>query len=266
MTENGAIEKMERPNTRSSLRESFNQLGVEEGMVVIVHASLSAFGWVCGGPVAIIQALMDVVGESGTIVMPTQTADNSDPSQWENPPVPREWWDTIRDEMPAYDPQVTPTRGMGKIIEAFRTFPGVVRSTHPIYSFAAWGKHSNYIVSEQPLEEGFGEKTPLAKIYQLNGRILLLGVNHDSNTSLHYAEHAILDREKVEKGTAMFEHGRRVWKKYEEIIYDSDCFNTLGREFEQTNPFKASMIGLATCKLIDQRLVVDYAREWLKRK
>lgn len=106
-------------------------MGLEEGMVVIVHSSLSAFGWICGGPVTVVQAFMDSVGEEGTIVMPTQTADNSDPSGWQNPPVPQEWWPIIREEMPAFDPEVTPTRGMGKVVEAFRTYPGVKRSVHP---------------------------------------------------------------------------------------------------------------------------------------
>jgi aminoglycoside 3-N-acetyltransferase len=81
MTEGNTIERMERPNTRTSLREDFIKLGLESGMVVIIHSSLSSLGWVCGGPVAVIQALMDVVGEEGTIVMPTQSAGNSDPSE-----------------------------------------------------------------------------------------------------------------------------------------------------------------------------------------
>ena len=265
MKEVNAINQIKVPNTRSSLHKDLQSLGLEKGMVVIVHSSLSALGWVCGGPVTVVQALMDTVGEEGTIIMPTQTGDNSEPAEWQNPPVPEEWWPIIREEMPAYDPHFTPSRGMGKIVEAFRTFPGVQRSMHPTYSFAAWGKHAEYILSEQPLEEGFGLKSPLAKIYELDGYVLLLGAHHDSNTSLHLAEHAIVNRNKVQKGTALFENNERIWKRYEEIVYNSDSFDALGKEFEEKSPIHSSSVGLATCKLMKQRQLVDFGREWLQK-
>ncbi|MGM0843408.1 MAG: aminoglycoside N(3)-acetyltransferase [Bacillota bacterium] len=264
MSEKQTIQQLAVPHTTASLVKDFKSLGVEEGMVLIVHASLSSLGWVCGGSVAVVNALMEAVGDEGTIIMPAQSADNSDPAEWENPPVPESWWQIIRDEMPAYDPDVTPSRGMGMIADTFRSFPGVRRSTHPVYSFAAWGKYADLILSEQPLEEGFGPSSPLAKIYELNGSILLLGVTHDSNTSLHFAEHSLSNRQKVKKGTSMMEDGSRVWKVYEEILYDSDPFEELGKEFEGKHTIKTAMIGKADCKLMDQRAVVDFAREWLQ--
>ncbi|MCA1029701.1 AAC(3) family N-acetyltransferase [Bacillus timonensis] len=266
MSNKEAIYQLKRPNTRSRLQQNFRNLGMTEGMTVIVHSSLSALGWVCGGPTAVVQALMDTVGEEGTIVMPTQTSDNSDPADWQRPPVPEEWWQIIRDETPAFDPQITPTRGMGAVVEAFRTYPGVKRSAHPMYSFAAWGKHADYITSEQPLEEGFGMKSPLAKVYELDGSILLLGVGHDSNTSLHLAEHSIVGRAKTKKGSALFENGERVWKTYEEIVYDSDVFEQLGIDFENENQVCKQQIGNAECKLMKQRTIVDFARIWLNEK
>ncbi|MBY0122267.1 aminoglycoside N(3)-acetyltransferase [Bacillus sp. S/N-304-OC-R1] len=265
MSELKAINKLKTPNTRTSLHRDFMNLRLEKGMTVIVHSSLSSLGWVCGGPVAVVQALMDAVGEEGTIVMPTQTNDNSDPSGWQMPPVPEDWWPIIREEMPAYEPEVTPSRGMGKIVETFRTFPEVKRSLHPTYSFAAWGKHADFILSEQPLEEGLGSSSPLEKIYELDGHVLLLGVGHDSNTSLHLAEHAIPNRGKVQKGAALIENKERVWKTYEEILYDSDVFEALGKEFEEKFPINCSKVGLATSKLMKQRVLVDYGREWLQK-
>ncbi|MRH43926.1 aminoglycoside N(3)-acetyltransferase [Aquibacillus halophilus] len=266
MSEEQSIKQMIKPNTRSSLHKDFLNLGLEKGMTVIVHTSLSSLGWVCGGPTAVIQALMDIIGEEGTIVMPTQTPENSDPSTWQMPPVPKDWWPIIREEMPAFDPNVTPVRGMGVIAETFRKFPEVSRSNHPTYSFAAWGKEAGHIISEQPLSAGFGSKSPLAKIYELDGHILLLGVGHDSNTSLHFAEHYIEDREKVKKGTAMFENGTRIWKTYKEIDYDSDQFEALGKEFEDVYEVNCENVGIATSKLIGQRLMVDFARDWLQKK
>lgn len=266
MKEAKSMETIEMPNTRGSLVKDLQELGVEKGMTLIVHSSLSSLGWVCGGPVSVIQALMDVVGSEGTILMPTQTVDNSDPSHWENPPVPEAWWEIIRQNMPAFSPEYTPTRSMGRIVETFRTYPGVKRSNHPTYSFAAWGKHADYILSEQPLEEGFGERSPLAKIFELEGDILLLGVGHDSNTSLHLAEHSILNPKMVKKGTALFEDGVRVWKEYTELEYDSDVFEKLGEDFEKQYSVISGKVGNSPTKLIKQKDIVTFAREWLNKQ
>ena len=104
MPEGQVVHKTETPITVESLRTDFETLGIEKGMTLLVHSSLSAMGWVCGGAVAVIIALQEVLGETGTLVMPTHSSDLSDPSQWENPPVPEAWWQTIRETMPALRP------------------------------------------------------------------------------------------------------------------------------------------------------------------
>lgn len=115
--------------------------------------------------------------------MPAYTGGLTDPKNWQHPPVPEDWKDTIRAETPAFDPLRTPTRQMGQIAETFRTWPDVVRSTHPHCSFAAWGTHAKIIVEGHELENGLGEGSPLARIYELDGWVLLLGVGFASNTS-----------------------------------------------------------------------------------
>ena len=75
----------------------------EPGTVVLVHSSLSAMGWVCGGAVAAITALQGVLGSSGTLVMPAHSPGLSEPGKWQNPPVPESWWPVIRENLPAYD-------------------------------------------------------------------------------------------------------------------------------------------------------------------
>ena len=77
------------PITFTSLVNDFHILGLQKGCVVIVHSSLSKIGWVCGGPVAVILALEEVLGKEGTLVMPTHCGENSDPAQWMHPPVPQ---------------------------------------------------------------------------------------------------------------------------------------------------------------------------------
>src|SRR5512136_1383176 len=129
MTEVDAIQDASLPRTRDSLAADLRALGSTHGMAVIVHSSLSALGWVSGGSVAVVQALMDVLTPAGTLVMPTHTGDLSDPSFWQDPPVPETWWPIIRDTMPTFEPEVTPTRRMGRIVETFRTWPGTLRSS-----------------------------------------------------------------------------------------------------------------------------------------
>ncbi len=92
------------PFTRGSLREDLLDLGVEAGSTVMVHSSLSRLGWVAGGAQAVVMALMDALGPTGTLVMPTHSGHLTDPARWERPPVPAEWWPLIRGETPAYDP------------------------------------------------------------------------------------------------------------------------------------------------------------------
>ena len=183
MPESDVIDRSPVPATRHSIANELRLLGVAEGMTLLVHSSLSRLGWVCGGAHAVVLALIDVVGKTGTLVMPTHSSDLSDPVFWRNPPVPTAWWPTIREHMPAYDSNVTPTREMGQIVDVFRAFPGVKRSQHPQYSFAALGPSAEQVVDDHQFNDGLGDGSPLARVYDLEGSILLLGVGHDRNTS-----------------------------------------------------------------------------------
>jgi aminoglycoside 3-N-acetyltransferase len=140
MSEQAAIHRAgEQPATIASLRDDLAWLGVAPGMVLLVHSSLSALGWVSGGSVAVLLALEAALGATGTLVMPTHSGDLSDPAAWRNPPVPEAWWPVIRDTMPAYDPELTPTRGMGAIPETFRRGRGVRGNHHRCRSLPAAG-------------------------------------------------------------------------------------------------------------------------------
>jgi aminoglycoside 3-N-acetyltransferase len=253
------------PRTRESLTADLRALGVAPGMVVLVHSSLRSLGWVCGGPVAVVQALTDAVTEAGTIAMPTHSGDYSDPAGWENPPVPREWWPVIRDTMPAYDPRVTPTREMGAIVEAFRIWPGTRRSAHPAVSFAARGRHAAAIVGEHTLDDGLGEGSPLARLYDLGASVLLLGVGYDRNTSFHLAEYRLPLRREIHAGAAVVEAGRRVWKRYRDLDLDAAPFPAIGAAFDRTGEVRLGRVGNATARLFPLRAAVDFALAWLER-
>ncbi len=263
MTEEQAIKNSTRPVTRKSLAADFSKLGITPGTTLLVHSSLSSLGWVCGGPVAVIQALLEVITEKGTLIMPTFSEDNSDPADWSNPAVPESWWETIRQEMPAYHPEITPVRGVGAIPETFRKFPGVIRSAHPCMSFAARGARAAEIIADHKLDYPLNEDSPLGAIYQLEGQVLLLGVGHDRNTSLHLAEYlADYPRREEKNGSAIWQNGRRIWTEHLDIDLDSDDFKEVGRNYEKSCSVRVSPVGHAVARIMPQQDLVDYAVSW----
>lgn len=258
------------PVTQQSLTTDLNNLGVMPGVCLLVHSSLSALGWVCGGAPAVILAIEEVVRPFGIVVMPAHSGDLSDPSGWVHPPVPETWWDTIRHTMPAFDPDLTPAKGVGVIAESFRKQLDVVRSSHPQVSFAAWGEDCIDIVQNHSLEFGLGDKSPIARIYDHDGSVLLLGVDHGSNTSLHLAESKAKYRHKevVRCSSPILVDGHRRWKQYDDWNYDETDFVELGHDFLRDNQkdVKVGKVGYAKCQLFSQRLCVDYAVKWIERK
>jgi len=261
VTEQDAIALCAEPRTRESIAHDLRELGVTAGMTILVHSSLSALGWVCGGPVAVIQALMDVVTPHGTIAMPAMSASNSDPAAWRDPPVPPSWFATIRAQMPAYDPATTPTRGMGCIAEVFRTWPGVVRSAHPNTSFSAWGHNAHMVVDHHELAYCMGEHSPLARLYDLDAAVLLLGVGYDHNSCFHLAEYRAPGATNLSEGSAIMLDGLRVWATYQDIVLHDERFARFGAAFEEECVVTVSYVGSAQSRLFSLRHAVDFAVE-----
>jgi len=114
--------------TRTDLTGIFRGLGVSPGMSVIVHSALSGLGYLVNGPYDIIDALRDIVGAEGTLLVPAHSGQLTDPADWVNPPVPEEWMETIRQNMNPFDPQRTPTRNRGVLVDYFLRYSGVKRS------------------------------------------------------------------------------------------------------------------------------------------
>lgn len=262
--EHAAVAGSDRPVTVESMTANLRELGLA-GETVLVHSSLSALGWVPGGAPAVVDALMAAVTPDGTLVLPTHSTDYSDPKDWSNPPVPEEWHETIRESMPPFRPAVTPTRGMGAIPECFRTYPGVRRSRHPHVSFAAWGADAESVVADHEYADGLGEGSPLARLYERDAKVLLLGVGHDSNTSLHLAEYrADYPKGTKTQGGPVLDDGVRRWVTFEEVEGATADFPALGEAFEAARPDAVTTggVGEATARCIDQRSLVDFAVEW----
>lgn len=265
MSEKNIIDKTKMPITKKSISEDLKNLGIEKGDILLVHSSLSSLGWICGGAQTVIMSLIDAVGEEGSVVMPTHSGDWSDPVEWGNPAVPEKWHKIIYDNMPAYDPDLTPTRGIGKIPELFRTFPNIIRSSHPQGSFCASGKFKEKIIENHSLTPQFGMESPLGALYNLEkAKVLLLGVGYDSCTSFHLGETLVGAKVlKRRTGTAMMVENKRSWKWFDDYEYNSDDFSELGKAFEGRHKVTKKNVGNAECRLFSLREAVDFSKEWL---
>ncbi|MFD9437023.1 aminoglycoside N(3)-acetyltransferase [Streptomyces sp. NPDC060002] len=245
--------------TRDTLAAELRALGVEPGEILLVHSSLSSLGWVCGGAVAVVRGLLDAVGPDGTLVVPTQSGDLSDPALWSNPPVPADWWERIRATMPAYDPLVTPALGVGVIPETVRTWPGALRSAHPQTSFAALGARAAELVEGHAPDCRLGEHSPLARLEKAGARVLLLGAGYHTCTSFHLAEYRI--------PAPLVEVGRPgsdgTWEVVTEVSIDSDRFDELGHDFERDRDVVRGAVGAADVRLFPVADAVAYAQRWL---
>lgn len=264
MSESSVIARTPWPVTRQQIASDLHSLGVQAGMTLLVHSSLSAIGWTPGGPVAVIQGLLDALGRDSTLVMPAHSGAYSEPSLWENPPVPETWWPIIREHSSTFDPRVAPSREMGQIAEVFRSWPGALRSNHPHHSFAALGPQAEFITAGHQLDDSLGEGSPLARLYDLDGWVLLLGVGYGNNTSFHLAEYRLPNPRRVVDGAPILRDGQREWVTVRNVELNTDPFETIGVGFEQEGQQALrGQIGQAESRLFRQRLAVDFAHRWL---
>jgi aminoglycoside 3-N-acetyltransferase len=256
------------PVTFGRLVNDLRALSIDASKPILVHASLSALGWVAGGPSVVVDALVDAFGPSATLVMPTQSGDRSDPSYWRNPPVPEHWISIIRNEMPAFDPARVETRGMGRIAEAFRTHPDAIRGDHPTVSFAAVGPQAQHMVMPHPLAPQFGESSPLARLYEADATLLMVGTNHSTNTSLHLAEHRATWENKPalrNDGAAINLDGKRTWITFQDEVANDDDFQTIGEAFAANGLENSGPVACTTARWMSMRHVVDFATTWMEQ-
>ncbi len=251
---------------KQDICRGLEEAGLQKGDPVIVHASLKSMGYVCGGAQTVIEALLQTVGPEGTVLMPTQSWKNLDPAagvHWQSSPAE---WQKIRDFWPAYDKNLTPTDNMGAVAELFRRWTGSLRSDHPARSFAANGKHARYLTQEHDLQDIFGDSSPLGKLYRLEGKILLIGVDHDKNTSLHLADARAEypGKHTVTESSAMLVEGTRQWVSYETLYVDGKDFNDIGRAFEAVYPVGEGNVGNARIRCMEQKTLVDFAVSWIE--
>ncbi|QDH16673.1 aminoglycoside N(3)-acetyltransferase [Swingsia samuiensis] len=260
MTEAAAIARSSEPITKERLLTDFRKIGLSTGQIVLVHASMSRMGWVCGGARTVIESLLEAIGPKGTLVMPAQSFEYSDPASWYDPTLPEDWWDTIRNNIPAFDPHLSPTRNMGIIAETFRLWPHTLRSNHPQASFTAQGPEAAHILAHHPLEDPFGLTSPLGKLYKLNASILMIGTHWDTCTGLHLAERiAYPEQDNFEDATAMLIDGQRKWVHFKMPRTNKECFSLLGTKLDQQTFIRHGHIGYAPTRLVSMPAAIDMA-------
>lgn len=252
--------------TQASIESDLRTLGLSAGDVVLAHISMSSLGTVVGSEQAVISALLAVLGDSGTLVMPAQSWQLCDPNYLDDPKLSQSDRELVRDNLPVYDLALTPSKSMGRVAELFRTLPGVVRSAHPHRSFAALGPDAAELMMVHDLDSPNGERSPLKALYDRDAYTLLLGVGYDKSTALHLAEHRSgTISNLISNGAPLLVDGARQWVEFEEVEVFDDDFAELGAAFSQHSGLvREGKVGVADALLMRQQALIDFASNWFQ--
>jgi len=243
--------------TRDDLSRLFDGLSLR-GNHVVVHASLSSFGNVDGGARTLGTALVDAVGDGGTVVMPAFTC-----TETLNTPTaggPAAAGLTVRRPV-AFHADLPVSREIGAVAEAFRHLPGVLRSNHPTHSFAAWGRQAREVLSTQRDNNPLG---PLKKLNVMQGQVLLLGTTLQSVTAIHLAEERVA-APYLSRRTAVRVNAAGY---AERVVLENvpGCGNAFVKLEDRLDPAKVRSVGLArgTARKIPIRYLVGLATALLE--
>ncbi len=263
--ESDLIGETKHPVSGDDLRAALTGLGLGPGDIVLMHAAMTELGWVIGGVQTVLQSVLDVLGDQGTLVMPAFSSQLSDPGDWTSPPVPKSWVQPIRDHMPLFDAATTPIRGIGRVADALRALPGTRRSVHPRDSFIAHGPAAKAVLADHPLAYSLGRESPLGKLHDRGAKILQMGAGFDSCTCFHLAEHdlpgGIPDPELT---PIRRENGITQWQKVPQPQMFEQHFDALGQAFE-TSGAPIAHDAAAGIRLFAMRDAVAFARAWLEQ-
>lgn len=255
-------------HSRQDLAADLRALGLARGDVVMVHASVRAVGEVAGGPDQIHLALKDVLTPDGTLLMYAGCPQYTD--EIGRGHLTAEQEAELLENMPPFDAETARSdRSNGALVELLRTYPGS-RVNHHVARFVVWGRHTDHLLSQQPWHYAYGRDSALARFVNLDGRILLLGCDHDTVTFLHYAEHiADFPGKRVARfKVPIVVDGTRVWRDMEE-------FNTGGEGVHGNWPDRffakivdthlavsgnrGGLVGSAPCHLLRAGALLEFA-------
>ena len=260
--------------SRHQLAADLRALGLRDGDVVMVHASVRAIGEVVGGPDQIHLAIKDAITPRGTLIMYASCPRYVDEVGRGNLSADEEA--EVLATLPPFDPETARSaRDNGTLVEFFRTWPGSRVNPHPA-RFVAWGGAVDRLFASQPWDFAFGAGSALERFLVLDGRILLLAPDHDTVTFLHYVEHTadIPDRRIARFKVPVLERGARVWREMKEYDTSGDGAHAnwpdrffariVDTYLAQTgNP--GGYVGAALCHLFPARGLLEFARPVMER-
>jgi aminoglycoside 3-N-acetyltransferase len=261
-------------HTRVELVGQLKKLGVSAGDIVMVHASLRAIGEVAGGPDQVHLAIKDAITPDGTLLMYASCPRYYDEVGRGNL-TPDEERD-ILEKLPAFDASsARSARDNGALVELFRTWPDSRVNDH-VARFVAWGKGAAYLFSEQPWDFAFGHGSVLERFTELDGKILLLGSDHDNVTYLHYAEHvADFSNKRIARfKVPVLVDGQRVWRDMAEVDTSSagahanwpeSFFAKIVDGYLSETGNRGGLVGKALSHLLPVRGLLGYAQAEMKR-
>ncbi len=225
------------------LANDFRKLGILAADTVMLHASVRAVGEVAGGPDGIHLALKSALTSEGTLMMYASCPRYYDEVGRGNLSMEHER--ELREKLPAFDPLTARSdRDNGALVELLRTYPGSLVNRH-VARFVFWGKQAGHLLSSQPWNYAFGADSPLDRFLLLDGKILLLGSDHDAVTFLHYVEHVadIPGKRVARYQVPVMENGCRVWRAMEEFDTSGD-----GVHANWPDRFFAKIVDSLLCK------------------
>lgn len=258
--------------TRASLRADLQRLGVRPGDIVMVHAAMSKVGPCLNGPDSLVGALLDAVGPTGTLLAYTDWNAAYEALLDEQNRVPAEW----REHVPPFEPGTSrAVRDNGVLPEFVRTTPGAKRSGNPGASVAAIGAAADWVTADHPIDYGYGEGSPLAKLVEANGKVLMVGAPLDTMTLLHHAEHlAQLPDKRIRRTEVPFSTTEGVrWRMVEEFDTSEpivaglrdDYFADVVQAFLASGQGAQGLVGRAPSVLVEAAPICRFAVQWLER-
>lgn len=218
-------------------------LGVRPGGVLLVHTSFRAVRPVEGGPAGLIAALREALGPDGTLVMPSWTGDDGEP----------------------FDPATTPASAdLGIVADTFWRMHGVLRSDHA-FAFAAAGPRAAEIVRDPlPLPPHIPE-SPVGRVHERDGQVLLLGINHGEDTTLHLAELIAGVPYRIPKHITVLRDGQPARIEYGENDHCCARFALADEWLRAAGLQREGLVGHAPARLARSRDIVDVALTHLRR-
>jgi len=218
------------------LVDQLHALGVAPGGILLVHTAFSRVGPVEKGILGLIEALRVAVGPRGTLVMPSMSDDDEHP----------------------FDPERTPCRSLGVVPDMFWRLPGVCRSNSP-HAFAAAGPDADHITAPHPVEVPHGPKSPVGRVHDAEGQVLLLGASHDANTTIHLAEALAGVRYRRPKHCTVLRDAKLMRVDYAETDHCCQRFVLMDQWLDAARRQRRGRVGRAEARLAGARVIANLA-------